>query len=97
MLGVPDPLAMEIAQGQDFSRPSFGELAQGIRGEYAQAAIFCPLFGQTDVLTLIELLNDAPFTGKLTVIFPTLPNAKMVAGELKSAAKPTLRIDVLPL
>lgn len=97
MLGVPGPLALEIAQGVPFLNLSLGQLSLGLNEQYRQSPIFCPLFGPTDVLSLIEVLNDSPFSGKLTIILPSLPNAKMVASELRSAARSSLNLEVLPL
>jgi len=73
----------------------FAMFSKSLLGALAPRCVVAPLFArQFDVLSLLDMLAEARFAGRILVMAPHLPNRAMVQAELQAHC-PGLRLTLL--
>ena len=96
-IGLPEAMAMAFAGARKLERLPPDQISPKSVKDLGAAMLACPLMGtQGDAIMIIAALEEAGYSGTLTVISPRLPNADMVERELRSAAS-RLRVNLITL
>jgi len=74
---------------------AFAMVSKTLLTALAPRCVVVPLFpGHNDIMTLLEALAEAQFTGRVLILTPPLPNCAMVLAELRAHC-PGLRLRLL--
>ena len=75
---------------------TYGAVSPDLLAQVRPDCVACPLLAADfDAAMLAQRLAECGFAGRLVVLTPALPDRRMVAREIASAA-PGIRVDLLP-